>query len=82
MKNNLFTIRPYKLGDIWVFDEPELGLKAEAFVGGASEAITRMVEKAKIKTPDKGFTLVFSDKWFPDYAVEVDKIDSESQALT
>ena len=40
----VFTINPYRSGDHWVFDEPELGLKGEAFVGGASVALDEVLK--------------------------------------
>jgi len=79
MENKIFIIRPYKLGKIWVFDEPTLGLVAEAFVGGATQAIDRMLKlKGKI-TMKKGFNLIFSDEFFPNYTAKATKCPKEVQ---
>jgi hypothetical protein len=54
------TIYPYLLhGTCWVFDDPRTGLKEEAFVLGASEMISRVVEAKDIANAAKGFTLTF-----------------------
>lgn len=47
MANQIFTIHPYLLngGKTFVFDEPLVGLKAEAFVMGMSEMMHRACEK-------------------------------------
>jgi hypothetical protein len=37
----VLTIFPYLLGQTWVFDDPRAGLKAEAFVLGMTEMISR-----------------------------------------
>jgi hypothetical protein len=53
------TIYPYRLADCWVFDDPRTGLKEEAFVLGASEMISRVVEAKAIPEAAKGFALKF-----------------------
>ena len=41
----MLTIHPYLLHETWVFDDPRTGLKEEAFVCGATEMISRLVEE-------------------------------------
>jgi len=35
MKNSIFVIKPLKWKTKWVFDDPNVGLDREPFVGGA-----------------------------------------------
>lgn len=60
------TIYPYRYEDedIWVFDDEKTGLKEEAFIRGASEMISRIVEAKHIPDADRGFALTFSDEPF------------------
>jgi hypothetical protein len=54
------TIYPYLLhGSCWVFDDPRTGLKEEAFVLGASEMISLVIEAKGIPNAAKGFALTF-----------------------
>src|SRR5690349_265299 len=54
------TVYPYLLdGTCWVFDDPRTGLKEEAFVLGASEMISRVVEAKGIASAARGFALTF-----------------------
>src|SRR5437868_9351566 len=65
------TIYPYLLNDTcWVFDDPRTGLKEEAFVLGASEMISRVVEAKGIANAAKGFALTFDAAPF-DHDVEL-----------
>jgi hypothetical protein len=65
MKNDVYVIRPYKSGDVWVFDDPRFGLKAEPFVGDTNVVIDAMLAKKGI-TGDR-FSLMFSRYRLPDY---------------
>jgi hypothetical protein len=58
------TIYPYRLGHCWVFDDERTGLKEEAFVLGASEMISRVVEAKNIARADRGFLLTFDNEPF------------------
>jgi hypothetical protein len=40
----MFVIEPCKLGSEWCFDDAERGLKAEPFVCGTSEMITKATQ--------------------------------------
>jgi len=65
------TIYPYLLhGTCWVFDDPRTALKEEAFVLGASEMISRVVEAKGIANATKGFALTFDAAPF-DHDVEL-----------
>jgi hypothetical protein len=66
--NVLFAIHPYKAGGMWVFDDPEVGLRQEPFVSGADANIDRMVQG--ISNAEFGFRLVFSAQPFPGYQVD------------
>ena len=56
--NAINVIAPYKYLDMWVFDDPRVGLLQEPFVAGADTMIDRVV--ADIPNADRGFTLIFS----------------------
>lgn len=58
------TIFPYLLGETWVFDDERTGLKAEAFVSGMTEMISRLIEAKGIPNADQGFSMTFSDEPF------------------
>jgi len=62
--NSINVIAPYKYLDMWVFDDPRVGLKEEPFVGGADTMIDRIT--AHIPNADKGFVMVFSAHPFPE----------------
>jgi hypothetical protein len=65
-QNSIFTLRPYQLaGGVWVFDDPAVGLRREAFVSGADTMIDRLTEAAGIEGAARGFTLLFSRTRFP-----------------
>ncbi|CAH1660814.1 conserved hypothetical protein [Hyphomicrobiales bacterium] len=61
--NSINVIAPYKHLGMWVFDDPEVGLKHEPFVAGAD----RMIDFATASIPDaaRGFVMVFSAVAFP-----------------
>jgi hypothetical protein len=66
--NTLIAIHPYKAKGLWVFDDPEVGLRQEPFVSGEDATIDRLVKE--IPNAELGFTLVFSAQPFPGYQVE------------
>jgi hypothetical protein len=61
--NSLLVIHPYKVGGVWVFDDPRVGLAQEPFVAGADEILDRMVEG--IPDAESGVTIFFSASPFP-----------------
>lgn len=61
--NAINVIAPYRYLDMWVFDDPRVGLVAEPFVAGADTMIDRVV--ADIPDAEKGFVMVFSQFPFP-----------------
>jgi hypothetical protein len=63
-RNSILTIRPYKLGSIWVFDYEPFGLIAEAFVGEINDMIDAMLERADLPASEP-FTALFSSSPFP-----------------
>lgn len=64
--NSLFAIAPYKFEDMWVFDDPKVGLLQEPFVSGADTIIDVLTED--ISNAALGFKLVFSPEPFPGYS--------------
>ena len=71
------TIYPYQYEDIWVFDDENTGLKEEAFIRGASEMISRIVDAKQIPNAGRGFALTFSDQEFEGKDTELEWIRSE-----
>jgi hypothetical protein len=61
--NVINVIEPYRYLDMWVFDDPRVGLSAEPFVGGADTMIDRVT--ADFPEAHKGFVMVFSTIPFP-----------------
>ena len=61
--NAINVIAPYRYLDMWVFDDPRVGLASEPFVGGADTMIDRIT--ADIPNADGGFVMVFSGTPFP-----------------
>jgi hypothetical protein len=66
--NTLIAIHPYKSRGMWVFDDPEVGLKQEPFVSGADAIIERLVKE--IPNAELGFNLLFSAQPFPGFQAE------------
>ena len=66
------TIYPYLLYDTtWVFDDERTGLKAEAFVSGMTDMISRLVEQKGIPNAGSGFSLTFGDEPFDGHDAEL-----------
>ncbi len=63
MNNSIFVIKPYKWEGMWVFDDANVGLVKEPFVGGADTMID--LATAHIPNVDRGFVAVFSANYFP-----------------
>ena len=62
----MLILHPYLLRDTWVFDDARTHLKEEAFVLGATEMISRLVEAKGISDAAAGFRMTFSDEPFAD----------------
>ncbi len=68
--NAISVLFPYKHEGLWVFDDPDVGLRREPFVSGIDEMITRLV--APIPNAEKGFKLLFSPAPFPGHTVKLE----------
>jgi hypothetical protein len=75
MKNSIFVIKPYKWEGMWVFDDPNVGLVKEPFVGGADTIID--VATAHLPDAGKGFLAVFSASYFPDAQIVLEWLCEE-----
>ena len=75
MKNSIFVIKPYKWENMWVFDDPAVGLVREPFVGGADTMIDRAT--AHIPNASQGFIAVFSAGYFPDAQIVLEWVREE-----
>jgi len=61
--NAINVIAPYKYLDMWVFDDPCVGLSQEPFVSGTDTMIDRVV--ADIPNAESGFIMLFAETPFP-----------------
>jgi hypothetical protein len=68
--NAISVLFPYKHEGMWVFDDPDVGLRKEPFVFGIDEMIGRLV--ANIPNADAGFRLLFSQTPFPGHTVKLE----------
>jgi hypothetical protein len=75
MKNSIFVIKPYKWEGLWVFDDSNVGLVKEPFVGGADTMID--VAASQIPNADKGFVAVFSATNFPNAQIVLEWVREE-----
>ena len=75
------TIFPYLIDPIWVFDDERAGLKEEAFVCGASEMISRIVEARRLPNANLGFSLLFSDVPLAEFDVELSWLRSDETQI-
>ena len=65
------VLHPYLHYGCWVFDDERTGLKEEAFVRGASEMISRLVETKGIANASKGFEMTFAAEPFAGHDAEL-----------
>jgi len=68
--NSINVIAPYRYLDMWVFDDPSVGLSAEPFVGGADTMIDRVT--SDLPNAQQGFVMVFSAHPFPGHQFRLD----------
>lgn len=72
--NSIAVISPYQIAEgLWVFDDPARGLHAEAFVGGASEAIDAINHLAGVK--GERCAMAFSAEKFPGHIASLEYVD-------
>ena len=74
MNNTIFTIKPYKDGDYWFFDEPAMGIYRELFVDSASQQISMVAKEKGIKK--KKLTISFSEYFFPNADVVLSHLET------
>ena len=73
--NSILTIRPYRHGSAWVFDDPAVGLVREPFVAGIPEIIDVFVHD--IPDAERGFSMLFSAGPFPGAQACIDWVREE-----
>ena len=71
MTGDTLTLYPYLESGTWVFDDERTGLKEEAFVLGATDMITALVEAKAIPNASRGFCLTFSGRPFAGHDVRL-----------
>lgn len=75
-KNSIPDLYPYKHEGLWVFDDPDAGLRGEPLISGAGTMVDRMT--AGITGADQGFRLQFSPTPLPGPTVKLEWRRSES----
>jgi len=73
--NSIFVIKPYRWEGMWVFDDPNVGLVKEPFVGGADTMID--VATTNIPNANQGFIAVFSAGYFFDAKIILEWVREE-----
>ena len=68
--NSISALYPYRHEGLWVFDDPDAGLRREPFVFGIDKMIDRFVEG--IPGAKRGFRLLFSSTPFPGYTIKLE----------
>ena len=68
--NAISVLAPYKHEGLWVFDDPDVGLRREPFVFGIDKMIDSLV--AHIPDAQRGFRLLFSPTPFPGHTVTLE----------
>lgn len=68
--NAISALHPYKHEGLWVFDDPDAGLRREPFVFGIDKMIDRLV--TDIPEAELGFRLILSPTPFPGYTVKLE----------
>ncbi len=77
MTNSITAIYPYQIGTLWVFDDPAVDLREEAFVAGIDKIMDLMT--AHIPNAKDGFRLLFSANPFPGANVVMEHIEKDRQ---
>ena len=75
MTNILNVITPYQYHNTWVFDDESLGLKKEPLVKGFPEIIDYLAKN--IPNSSSGFRLFFSSRPFPNYHLEIIRLQEK-----
>jgi len=68
--NSLFVISPYKINNVWMFDDESVGLLREPFVCGVSEMIDEFTKD--IPNAANGINLFFSANPFPGATIKLE----------
>lgn len=76
MQNAVFSIRPYRWQNMWVFDDERVGLVKEPFVMGIPEIIDKAVEH--LPNASAGFTVLFNNTGLPGADVILKKLNIDS----
>ena len=72
--NSIMVIRPYLLGQQWVFDDVGRGLQAEALIAGMDTMLTQTVAQLGL-TPGQ-FAIRFSAQEFPGYQQRLEWVEA------
>ena len=72
--NAVKKISLYKQRNVWVFDDEHLGLTAEAFVLGATEAIDSMLSSIDTITNKSTPTVIFGED-LPEFDAKITKTE-------
>jgi hypothetical protein len=76
MQNAVYSIRPYRWQNQWVFDDERVALVKEPFVMGIPEIIDRAV--AHLPNPQQGFTVLFNATGLPGADIILTKLEEDA----
>ena len=76
MQNAIYSIRPYRYQNEWVFDDERVDLVREPFVMGIPQIIDRAVQD--LPDPQNGFSVLFNDTGLPGNDIILKKQEEES----
>jgi hypothetical protein len=76
MQNAIFSIRPYRWQNQWVFDDERVQLVKEPFVMGIPEIIESAV--AHLPDPHNGFTVLFNNSGLPGADLTLNRLYEEA----
>jgi len=76
MQNAVFSIRPYRYQNMWVFDDERVALVKEPFVMGIPAIIDRAV--AHLPNAAEGFTVLFNSTGLPEADIVLRKLHEDA----
>jgi hypothetical protein len=76
MQNAIFSIRPYRWQNQWVFDDERVQLVKEPFVMGIPEIIDNAV--SHLPKAQEGFTVYFNNTGIPEADLTLNRLYEEA----
>ena len=76
MQNAVYSIRPFRYQNMWVFDDDRVGLVKEPFVMGIPEIIDQTIKH--IPDAQNGFTVLINDTGLPSPDIILKKLNEDA----